>query len=114
MSENVLVRRFKCEVTRVDEYIVEIDETVINEAWMAEFRKSFYSFMGLADHARHLAQFQARFGSLRSPEGYGMVKRNGEFAFTRDPNAYKEEAINIVIVSEDDQCEAEVTEVTCV
>lgn len=105
------MKKFKCEVTRVDTYIVEIDETVINEAWMAEFRESFYQFTDLRDHAKHLAQHQARFGSSCWPEGYGMVKVDGKFPFTRDPNAPKEEAINIVILDEDNDCEVEVEEV---
>ena len=105
------MRVFDCEVTRTDRYRIEIDETVINEAWMAEFRESFYQFHDLADHAKHLAQHQARFGSSHWPEGYGMVKVDGKFPFSRDPNAPKEEAINIVIVDEDNDCEVECKEV---
>lgn len=105
------MKRFKCEVIRVDTYEIEIDETVINEAWMAEFRESFYPFMTLDQHAKHLAQHQARFGSRCWPEGYGIVKVDGKFPRSRDPNAPMEPAINIKIVDEDNDCEVECEEV---
>jgi hypothetical protein len=40
-----------------------------------------------------------------------MVKVDGKFPFSRDPNEPKEEAINIVIVDEDNDCEVECKEV---
>lgn len=105
------MKKLKCVVTRTDEYEIEIDEAVINEDWMARFRESFYPYFDLEDHAKHLAQHQARFGSYHWPEGYGMVKIDGEFPFSRDPNAYRNEAINIKVISEDNQCEVDVEEV---
>ena len=32
------MKKFKCIVTRVDEYEIEIDEEKINEEWMKNFR----------------------------------------------------------------------------
>ena len=57
------MKKFKCTVTRTDEYEIEIDENIINEEWMEHFRSYMYDFDSLSEHAEHLAQFQARLGS---------------------------------------------------
>ena len=53
------MKKFKCTVTRTDEYEIEIDENIINEEWMEHFRSYMYGFDELSEHAEHLAQFQA-------------------------------------------------------
>lgn len=53
-----MVKKFIVEVSQIVE--VELDDTKFDEAFMAEFRESFYPFMTLADHAEHIAQLQAR------------------------------------------------------
>lgn len=64
------------EVTRVIE--VEVDETKFTPQFMEEFRDSFYPFMSIDDHLKHLAQLEAR-GLLDSRfiEGYGAAKDMG-------------------------------------
>lgn len=51
-------RKFRVEVTQLVE--VELDASKFNEAFMEEFRESFYPFHSLGDHAEHLAQLHAR------------------------------------------------------
>lgn len=117
------MKKFKCTVTRTDEYEVEIDENIINEEWMEHFRSYMYDFDELSEHAEHLAQFQARFGEHDFIEGYGHVKRNGKLLHSREdfddkgnwlPESERRQpalGINIKIVSEDNDCEVEVEEV---
>lgn len=104
------IRKFNCVVERRDEYIIEIDDSIINEEWMKDFSEYMYKFHELKEHAEHLAQIQARFGDTMSfIEGYGNVKRDGGYSY--DVNDLKCDGINIVIMDEDNDCEIEVTEI---
>lgn len=52
---------------------IELDETKFDEAFMAEFRESFYQYHELDEHVAHLAQLEAR-GLLDTfTEGYGEI-----------------------------------------
>jgi hypothetical protein len=70
----MMMKKFVVEVRQTVE--VELDETKFDEAFMEEFRDSFYPFMTLADHAEHIAQLEARgLVELSTPEfieGYGQ------------------------------------------
>jgi len=91
--------RYDCTVERIDKYVVEFDETVINDEWMEEFRGFMYDFYTLEEHADHIAQHRARFGT-RFIEGYGTPLENGEvppFVKESDVN----HAINIKVTSYD-------------
>jgi hypothetical protein len=74
-------RMFRVEVTQTVE--VELDPTKFDEAFMEEFRESFFPFSDLGDHAEHLAQLEARgvvdLGrySTEFVEGYGPIKDMG-------------------------------------
>ena len=75
------MKKFKCTVTRTDEFVVELDENVFTEEYMKEFRDVFYRFYDLEDHAKHLAWFQAEHGDDRFIEGYGSVLRDGKLPY---------------------------------
>lgn len=107
------MRRFKCTVERTDKYIIEFDENVINKEWIADFKKHFYEFNNLKDHAKHLAQFRARFSEYNFIECYGVVNVNGEDPRWTDktPREDYEEAINIKVISEDNDCNVDVEEI---
>lgn len=118
------MKKFKCTVTRTDEYEIEIDENIINEEWMEHFRSYMYDFDELSEHAEHLAQFQARFGSEQDfIEGYGYVTRDGKLPFSHEdygkdgkilPETERRQqalGLNIKIISEDDGCDVEIEEV---
>lgn len=63
------MKKFKVRVERVDEYEIEFDENVINKEFMEDFKKYFYNFDTLEEHAEHIAQFRARFrDSLKDME----------------------------------------------
>lgn len=56
---------------------VEIDDSKFDEAFMAEFRESFYPFFDINRHVEHIAQLEAR-GMLDDfTEGYGPIKDMG-------------------------------------
>lgn len=69
------MRTFHVEVTQLVE--VTLDETKFDEAFLAEFRESFYPFMTVEDHAEHIGQLQARcmidleWNGKEFVEGYG-------------------------------------------
>lgn len=76
------MKKFKVEVTRVDEYEIEIDENIINDEWI----KHFESYMWPVDEdephrelAEHIAQMRARFGSHQFMEGFGIIPVEGEY-----------------------------------
>lgn len=102
------MKRFKTTVTRTDEYIIEIDENILNEQWMEDFREHFYNFHTLEQHAEHIAQIRARTGE-GFIEGYGNTMVNDQAPWWSKKNY--EKAINIKIVSEDQDCEVEVEEI---
>jgi len=109
------MKRFKTTVTRTDEYIIEIDETIIDEQWMDDFRHVFYSLYSHYEHAEHLAQIRARLGE-GFIEGYGNVKIDGKIPWHVTQKEVEnrlpcEDAFNIIIKSEDRECEVEVEEI---
>jgi len=119
------MRKFRCTVTRTDEFIIELDDNVLDEEWRKLFARHFYSFETLEEHAEHLAQFQARMGSeYVFIEGYGYVRRDGELPFgsedfdcegnwlPEDQRRQPAEGINIVIVSEDSDIEIDTEELS--
>jgi hypothetical protein len=60
---------------------VEVDETKFDEAFMQEFRESFYNFHTLDEHIEHLAQLMGRGLATGYSddfiEGYGRAKDMG-------------------------------------
>lgn len=104
------MKRFKTTVTRTDEYVIEIDENVINEEWMKHFARYFYGFDTYEEHAEHLAQYRARF-EASFIEGYGEVLINGKKSWRLKDENEVEKGINIIIKSENQDCEVEVEEV---
>lgn len=108
------MKKFKCTVTRTDEYIIEFDEDVINEEWMSDFREYMCDYDTLEEHAENIAQFRARFGG-EFIEGYGMPLINGKLPLSAQlSEQYMKKvnnAINIKILSEDKDCEVEVEEI---
>lgn len=121
------MKKYNVTVTRTDEYIVEIDETIYNEEWMKDFERYFHPLDGdMKEIAIDLATHQARFGSDVSGgfiEGYGYISRDGKLPFSFEdydekgkelPEDKKREAapgLNIRIISEDDDIETDVEEV---
>lgn len=39
------MKRFECEVTRTDKFTIDLDETKLDEKWMADFRQVFLTFI---------------------------------------------------------------------
>jgi len=103
-------KRFECEVIRKDNYIIEFNDEVITEEWMKDFRKTFYDFKDLKEHAEHIAQDRARNGE-GFIEGYGKPYVDGEpmFSMTGD-SSDDNKGINIIVESEDDDIEVVVME----
>jgi len=46
-----MIKKFKCVVTRYDEYVIEFDTEKFTEEKMEEFGESFYSFQTYQEHA---------------------------------------------------------------
>jgi len=104
------MKRFKTTVTRTDEYIIEIDENIIDEEWMKHFRRYFYDFDSFEEHAEHLAQSRARFEQSFF-EGYGEVLINSKKSWNVKDENEVQKGINIIVKSEDQDCEVEVEEI---
>jgi len=102
-------KRFKCTVERTDEYIIEFDDEIINQEWLDEFYENFYNFQELEEHAEYIAQIRAR-TEQDFIEGYGVPLVNGKIPHFVDNNSV-EKRINIIIVSEDENCEVDVEEI---
>lgn len=110
-----MIRKFEVEVTRIDKYVVEIDDEVLNEKWLHDFSQVFYDFDDLGEHAEHIAQYRARFNNCRMDagyiEGYGLPYLNGEKSVFEKDDKLHQSAINIRVISEDENIETEVKEV---
>jgi len=104
------MKRFKTTVTRIDEYIIEIDDNELNEQWMDDFRHVFFPFYEYDEHAEQLAQMRARFGE-GFIEGYGNVLIDGRKPWHITDENQVNKAINIKIISEDNDCDVEVEEI---
>jgi len=107
------MKRFKTTVTRTDEYIIEIDENIIDEQWMQHFRQYFADYKTYEEHAEYLTQHRARF-EQSFIEGYGEVKINGSLPWhLKDGQKINgdDNGINIIVKSEDQDCEVEVEEI---
>ena len=61
----------------VQEVNVTVDEALFNEAFLAEFRESFYQFDTLEAHVQHLAQLYCRGMAGSFIEGYGKPEDMG-------------------------------------
>ena len=118
------MRKFKCIVTRTDEYEIEVDETIVNQDWMADFGKSFFEVDGVEDLAENIATMQARYGSdMDFIEGYGYITRDGELPFSSrdyddkgnllpiDKQRVASKEFNINIISEDEDLYVVVDEI---
>lgn len=68
------MKKFNVEVSRIDEYIVEIDETVWNEEFLAEWAETFFEFDDLEDLAKHISFLFLRFGHGEFFEGFGHIE----------------------------------------
>ena len=85
-----MAKTFTIEVTQTIE--VELDPAKFDEAFMEEFRESFFPFYDIEDHAKHIAQLQARggvdldgfFSDRTFVEGYGLAKEMGISARVTD------------------------------
>ena len=102
-------RKFKCTVERTDKYIIEFDDNIINQEWLDEFSKHFYNFKELEEHAEHIAQIRAR-TEQNFIEGYGIPLVDGKVPHFADEYSI-EKGINIIVVSEDEECEVDVEEI---
>jgi len=102
------MKRFKVTVTKTDEYEVEIDENIINDEFMAEFKKNFFDIDTLQVHAENIAQLKSRFDP-EFFEGYGPIMIDG-----KAPHHYPKaelNGININVLSEDEYIETDAIEV---
>ncbi|MFP7199725.1 hypothetical protein SFC08_02010 [Lysinibacillus halotolerans] len=107
-----MIRKFKVEVVRTDKYTIEIDDEVLNDEWMENFKQFMYDFDTLEEHVIHIAQYRARFdnGSFYGghPEGYGEIAIKGKI---RQDTKWPFPAINIAEADEDNEIEVDVKEI---
>jgi len=85
-----------------NEYEIEIDDEICDKKFIKDFKKYFYDFDTLEEHAEHLSQHRARFRQ-NFIEGYGVPLINGKKPLRYPEYDDKEIAkgININIISED-------------
>lgn len=101
------IRKFKVEVVRRDEFVVEIDDSIYNKEWRKDFATAFWPLEKTEDIAKDLAIHQAEHGD-RFQEGYGYIKRDGKLWFPiHDKKPTR--GLNVITVSTDD-VETEVDE----
>lgn len=94
-----MIRRFKATVMREDEYIIEIDDEVIDEEWMNKYREDFTNITSLKGHIENLA-WNRMVNGEDYYEGYGNVLHNGTMAWQAIGNV--ERGINIKVLNKED------------
>lgn len=104
------MKKFQCVVTRIDEYVVEIDETIINQEFIDNFSRYFWKLDGLEDIASQMARHQLLHGdSVIYMEGLGNVKRDGKLPWHSQDKEGFTPGLNINIICEGDDIEADIT-----
>lgn len=106
------MKKFKVEVTTTNTYEIELDENVINEEWMQEFRETFYSFNTLEEHAQQIAEQRVRNAERTDTflEGYGRV-RIKDYGFDSKSWDNPVEGITVTVIDEGEITETEVVEI---
>jgi len=106
------MKKFKVEVTTTNTYEIELDENVINEEWMREFRDTFYSFNSLEEHAQQIAEQRARNVQRTDTflEGYGKV-RIKDYGFDSKEWENPVDGITVTVIDEGEITETEVEEI---
>ncbi|QKS71675.1 hypothetical protein FLK61_34180 [Paenalkalicoccus suaedae] len=103
------MKSFNCEVERIDEFIVSVDESLFTEEYMEAFRSVYFDYYTIEEHVEHIANMRARFGR-RHIEGYGIPLENGKVPYWAKNPEEVNHHINIVVVAEDHHCEVDITE----
>lgn len=118
------IMKFKIKVTRTDEYVIEIDETIWDEKALKEWSKTFHPIESVKKFAENYAVNFLRYGANRFLEGYGYVRQlysNGEFKgmsvnsdgkYRLLPPAEFTKGITIMPLSEDEEFETETKTIT--
>lgn len=99
-----MVHKFSITVVTTSEYVIEIDDEVMDEKFMAEFREGFHDLATLEEHAEQLAYMHSM-GHHGFFEGYGHVKEDGHYDYTYsdgDPAS----GANIILIGEDIEIDA--------
>jgi hypothetical protein len=105
------MKKFECMVTRVDKFVIELDENKMDASWLENFKNSFYNIDDLKGHADMIAQYRARFGH-ECIEGYGIPLEDGKPPIGIAKDDWRIfDAVNIQVISEDDDCEVGVKEI---
>ncbi|MFN8347456.1 MAG: hypothetical protein U0X91_20805 [Spirosomataceae bacterium] len=105
------MKKFKVQVTIIQEYTVEIDEAIYNDEWQGEFEKNFWNLgndrnSGIAEALVH-GKAISRDSFI---EGFGVVTIDGKLPFEyRDETAA--EGLNIIVDSENEDIEYDINEI---
>ena len=110
------MKKFKVTVTNTKEVEIEIDETEMTEAWMAEFRRDYSDLHTIEQHAGLIGEIMAL--ELQSSgnfvAGYGYIRtsnqfRGSEYSYEASQNpSYLRRNINVQQI--DEYCETDVEE----
>lgn len=113
--------KFLVTVTRVDEYEVEVDETIWTNEELKDWSKTFHDVQNTEDFARLLAITWMRTENSHFKEGYGYIKEldengkvkgipfkneNGELDYPMPEENYTK-GLTIKPISQDDNYEVE-------
>ena len=99
------IRKFKGTVTRVNEYEIEIDDSIYTPEYLKAWEKSFYDAPEISDFVEHLAGTLTQYeNDHRSQmEGFGIVRcfySNGTPAYASADDKYVN-GLKVIIVQED-------------
>ena len=111
------IKKYTVEVTRVDEYQIDIDTDVWNEEMIAEFDNYIYKSEDYEDIVIHLSKSISHQGKAQAMEGFGFVKQRfhrmepGESFTQRDSKGFPLEesdytkglSVNIISYEEYDE-----------
>lgn len=112
--------KFKVTVTRIDEYEIEIDETVWTPSELKDWAKTFFPTESLAEFAKHLAGAVMSNGSANGfMEGFGYVKtyrsdgsvREQFGALKKVEESQYTTGLSVTPISEDEDFDYEVEEI---
>lgn len=67
-------KKLKVQANREDEYIIEFDESLIDEKHLAQYGQYFHEVGSIEEYAEELAYAIIRNGTGRFMEGFGYIK----------------------------------------
>lgn len=105
--------KFEITVHRTDTYEIEVDENIVNDEWIKNFKSYMWDVDEGCPHedlAKHIGQMRARFGSHKFIAGFGYIPAEHEYVLDKEKKSLAQ-GFKMKVISEDDEIEIDAREI---